>query len=56
MIPPRPRPVDPDAQFIEPPTTGSPTGGHKPPLALRLALFLAVATALALALALPLLT
>lgn len=56
MIPPRRRPVDPDAQFIEPPTTGSPHRGHKPPLALRLALFFAVAFALALALALPLLT
>jgi len=55
MIPPALRPVDPAAQFIEPPTTGSPTGGHKPPLALRLALFLAIA-ALTLALALPLLT
>lgn len=55
MIPPARRPVDPAAQFIEPPTTGSPTGGHNPPRALRVALFLAVA-ALALALALPLLT
>lgn len=57
MIPPAPRPVDPAAQFIEPPpfTDEHERRARVPGRILRAALILAVA-ALALALSLPLLT